>query len=124
MLMELGNRRKSCVLLLFNRPIHIVYLRLCRFGIAVCFFASRSRHTIFKCDWSSDVCSSDLRDAHRTGCATTPTRKAIVSGTANGTAAAGSRSNHLITLLGDHRMIPHPSRRHRSAIVLDRKSVV
>src|SRR5882762_9554906 len=24
------------------------------------FFSSRSRHTRFKCDWSSDVCSSDL----------------------------------------------------------------
>src|SRR5256886_13178689 len=24
------------------------------------FFSSRSRHTIFGCDWSSDVCSSDL----------------------------------------------------------------
>src|SRR4029434_3144933 len=24
------------------------------------FFASRRRHTGFKCDWSSDVCSSDL----------------------------------------------------------------
>src|SRR5260370_475952 len=23
------------------------------------FFSSRRRHTIFKCDWSSDVCSSD-----------------------------------------------------------------
>src|SRR5260370_602370 len=23
------------------------------------FFTSRRRHTIFKCDWSSDVCSSD-----------------------------------------------------------------
>src|SRR5260370_26618368 len=28
------------------------------------FFSSRRRHTRFKCDWSSDVCSSDL------GCAT------------------------------------------------------
>src|SRR5260370_33648465 len=27
------------------------------------FFSSRRRHTRFKCDWSSDVCSSDL---HRT----------------------------------------------------------
>src|SRR5260370_9586084 len=27
------------------------------------FFASRRRYTIFKCDWSSDVCSSDLRAA-------------------------------------------------------------
>src|SRR5256886_13148643 len=25
------------------------------------FFPSGSRHTIFDCDWSSDVCSSDLR---------------------------------------------------------------
>src|SRR5882762_8485775 len=25
------------------------------------FFSSRRRHTIFKCDWSSDVCSSDLQ---------------------------------------------------------------
>src|SRR5467141_4074146 len=27
------------------------------------FFSSRRRHTRFKCDWSSDVCSSDL-EAH------------------------------------------------------------
>src|SRR6266478_7562217 len=26
------------------------------------FFSSRRRHTIFYCDWSSDVCSSDLGD--------------------------------------------------------------
>src|SRR2546430_5941458 len=33
------------------------------FNIALCardaFFSSRRRHTIFDCDWSSDVCSSD-----------------------------------------------------------------
>src|SRR2546427_12025060 len=28
--------------------------------LAVFFFSSRRRHTIFDCDWSSDVCSSDL----------------------------------------------------------------
>src|SRR4029434_2116713 len=28
------------------------------------FFSSRRRHTRFKCDWSSDVCSSDLTHAH------------------------------------------------------------
>src|SRR6266853_4995971 len=28
----------------------------------VFFFSSRRRHTIFDCDWSSDVCSSDLGD--------------------------------------------------------------
>src|SRR5260370_923442 len=27
------------------------------------FFSSRRRHTRFKCDWSSDVCSSDLRSS-------------------------------------------------------------
>src|SRR5207237_6612591 len=27
---------------------------------ALFFFSSRRRHTRFKCDWSSDVCSSDL----------------------------------------------------------------
>src|SRR5688572_851174 len=27
------------------------------------FFSSRRRHTRFDCDWSSDVCSSDLRNA-------------------------------------------------------------
>src|SRR2546430_13766338 len=29
-------------------------------GHLVFFFSSRRRHTIFDCDWSSDVCSSDL----------------------------------------------------------------
>src|SRR2546430_12021863 len=26
------------------------------------FYSSRRRHTIFDCDWSSDVCSSDLHE--------------------------------------------------------------
>src|SRR2546430_7739010 len=34
----------------------VLYLRL-----VVFFFSSRRRHTRFDCDWSSDVCSSDLR---------------------------------------------------------------
>src|SRR5882762_6094434 len=29
------------------------------------FFSSRRRHTRFKCDWSSDVCSSDLGAASK-----------------------------------------------------------
>src|SRR5882762_10168847 len=29
------------------------------------FFSSRRRHTRFKCDWSSDVCSSDLKVSDR-----------------------------------------------------------
>src|SRR5260370_15193301 len=31
------------------------------------FFSSRRRHTRFKCDWSSDVCSSDLSRCRSTG---------------------------------------------------------
>src|SRR5690242_21764707 len=31
------------------------------------FFSSRRRHTILTCDWSSDVCSSDLQPIARTG---------------------------------------------------------
>src|SRR5260370_6203069 len=31
------------------------------------FFSSRRRHTRFKCDWSSDVCSSDLAALHPPG---------------------------------------------------------
>src|SRR2546427_2729819 len=31
------------------------------------FFSSRRRHTIFDCDWSSDVCSSDLHDLANLG---------------------------------------------------------
>src|SRR6476661_3363340 len=29
-------------------------------GLELFFVSSRRRHTSFKCDWSSDVCSSDL----------------------------------------------------------------
>src|SRR2546430_9857820 len=32
-------------------------------GRSLFFFSSRRRHTRFDCDWSSDVCSSDLREA-------------------------------------------------------------
>src|SRR2546430_6052843 len=32
----------------------------CRNNASFFFFSSRRRHTRFDCDWSSDVCSSDL----------------------------------------------------------------
>src|SRR2546427_9392217 len=35
---------------------------LCYLYVLFFFFSSRRRHTRFDCDWSSDVCSSDLRD--------------------------------------------------------------
>src|SRR5207237_5371508 len=37
------------------------------FCVSFFFFSSRRRHTIFKCDWSSDVCSSDLAAADAVG---------------------------------------------------------
>src|SRR5256886_9117342 len=40
--------------------------------LLICFFfSSRRRHTIFDCDWSSDVCSSDL-DLFSNSTPTTP----------------------------------------------------
>src|SRR5260370_5344507 len=38
------------------RAVYPTWLLLVRW----IFFSSRRRHTRFKCDWSSDVCSSDL----------------------------------------------------------------
>src|SRR5260370_6402822 len=39
----------------------LIKMMLVMLSVAVIFFfSSRRRHTIFKCDWSSDVCSSDL----------------------------------------------------------------
>src|SRR2546430_8957835 len=36
------------------------YVKLRKCMIYCFFFSSRRRHTRFDCDWSSDVCSSDL----------------------------------------------------------------
>src|SRR2546427_9121998 len=38
---------------------------LCFYVFLFFFFSSRRRHTRFDCDWSSDVCSSDLVSKHR-----------------------------------------------------------
>src|SRR2546430_7124498 len=42
----------------------IIYLMLSMWFIFF-FFSSRRRHTRFDCDWSSDVCSSDLFSSAR-----------------------------------------------------------
>src|SRR2546430_3951225 len=49
--MELGQKRRGGVV----RILLISFYRVLFF-----FFSSRRRHTRFDCDWSSDVCSSDL----------------------------------------------------------------
>src|SRR6266478_10163048 len=43
---------------MFHIGIFLLYKLLCLFVLF--FFSSRRRHTRFDCDWSSDVCSSDL----------------------------------------------------------------
>src|SRR2546430_6103819 len=41
------------------------------------FFSSRRRHTRFDCDWSSDVCSSDLKYRFSTGRPGRPTTDSL-----------------------------------------------
>src|SRR2546430_6457294 len=43
-------------------PVVNCFVKMVIFSIlCVFFFSSRRRHTRFDCDWSSDVCSSDLK---------------------------------------------------------------
>src|SRR2546430_13596827 len=52
--MKLSKGAQSCTSRLNKRSRDLVR------RLHVFFFASRRRHTRFDCDWSSDVCSSDL----------------------------------------------------------------
>src|SRR2546430_7168698 len=59
--------RSWCRAGVFVRGIVVCLSQWC-FAVSLCiclcfffFFSSRRRHTRFDCDWSSDVCSSDLR---------------------------------------------------------------
>src|SRR3712207_5059951 len=45
------------------------------------FFSSRRRHTRYWRDWSSDVCSSDLRGPLPLGCASPGERRPVDAGT-------------------------------------------
>src|SRR5439155_17435157 len=49
----------------YHSPIFILLLPFYYYIIIFFFFSSRRRHTRWPRDWSSDVCSSDLRRAHR-----------------------------------------------------------
>src|SRR5256886_10766743 len=40
--------------------LHEMSIDINRVAVVYFFFSSRRRHTRFDCDWSSDVCSSDL----------------------------------------------------------------
>src|SRR5256886_10969998 len=50
----------------FGVPARVWFVKVA--VVLLCyFFSSRRRHTRFDCDWSSDVCSSDLRQPARGG---------------------------------------------------------
>src|SRR5690625_6623046 len=57
----------SIIYLTFISPfLSLLGLRLC-FLLRYFFFSSRRRHTRWPRDWSSDVCSSDLKTCMRVG---------------------------------------------------------
>src|SRR5438270_13849553 len=60
------------------------------------FFSSRRRHTRFDCDWSSDVCSSDLTSAV-TSLAFSPDGKVLASA-CGGTGVPGSAGENQVRL--------------------------
>src|SRR2546430_11403075 len=56
---------KNCTDLTCRMIMFIIACVVC--SVYFFFFSSRRRHTRFDCDWSSDVCSSDLRLRERDG---------------------------------------------------------
>src|SRR5690242_20978340 len=50
--------------LIFYTLIFLLFLSIFFFFFFFFFFSSRRRHTRLTCDWSSDVCSSDLDGDH------------------------------------------------------------
>src|SRR5690606_40042001 len=65
--------------------------------LLVFFFSSRSRHTRFSRDWSSDVCSSDLYDAWPAGARTIAFLLLFCGGMA-GSTAGGLKVIRLVVL--------------------------
>src|SRR2546430_8509597 len=63
-----------CVPLLYSLPVYV-----CLF-LLFFFFSSRRRHTRFDCDWSSDVCSSDLLSPRRSAVVRIPDTSEPASG--------------------------------------------
>src|SRR2546430_12622633 len=57
-----ASRRNLNVFDLVNNPSANGKCRVFGLTLQILFFSSRRRHTRFDCDWSSDVCSSDLAE--------------------------------------------------------------
>src|SRR5260370_21680499 len=58
------------------------------------FFSSRRRNTRFKCDWSSDVCSSDLCPPTGQGCCGSGSRRAPPAPSPSGRPGSSPRAGH------------------------------
>src|SRR5689334_24462367 len=101
------------------------------FFIFFFFFSSRRRHTRWNCDWSSDVCSSDLHLLVREGDATDPEAlDAAVAGQDAVLSALGVRSPLADDLITPslRALVPAMQKHGVSRLIwlsaLDRKSVV
>src|SRR2546430_17083964 len=72
------------------------------------FFSSRRRHTRFDCDWSSDVCSSDLEAPFTDVVTVAQAVKALCDdiGLPAGIKTSGSTGLHGLIPLG--RQVPYP----------------
>src|SRR2546430_8319505 len=74
------------------------------------FFSSRRRHTRFDCDWSSDVCSSDLRRSRPLATWTSrwsrPSHPATWSGASSRRGGGIGRGHALTPVHGENRMAP------------------
>src|SRR2546430_4894772 len=63
----------------YHRCARFLRGRVC-LAVVLFFFSSRRRHTRFDCDWSSDVCSSDLATRYETpgGVTETSTERRVI----------------------------------------------
>src|SRR5256886_6707506 len=93
-------------------------LEVAQHAVDFFFFSSRRRHTRFDCDWSSDVCSSDLRTI-------IPTVRSAVSQLDNNLPlfSMKTESEQIERSLFQERLIARLSS-FFGALSLDRKSVV
>src|SRR5437879_10582494 len=64
------------------------------------FFSSRRRHTRYIGDWSSDVCSSDLRELQHVGARTEDELGQLLSKSGRRHAEARARQSRILDLLG------------------------
>src|SRR5207237_7578161 len=78
----------------------VTYIHNAIYFVFICFFffSSRRRHTRFKCDWSSDVCSSDL--PHQPGDGVAQRRLAHAVAADDGQDPLGEPERHALQRVG------------------------